>query len=319
MPISSGYRPPHSEIWHGRSDGALAKRIHEGIELIDLEALPNTTILPGYGIIGFACDEGVRRNQGRVGAAEGPEAIRKALSSLPFPGKKPIYDCGNIICLDGDLERAQERLGEAVAMIMQFHLMPIVLGGGHELAWGHYQGISKALPNVDLSIVNFDAHFDLRPLLKDGKGHSGCSFRQIADDCLKRQKPFNYTCLGIQSCSNTQDLFIEAKRLGVHVVQADEFHLGGVQPALEAVDSLLTRCEAIYLTICLDVFAAPFAPGVSAPQPLGILPWQLLPIIKRIASSGHLVGLDFAELCPPYDNDARTARLAAQLLYHLLL
>ena len=76
-------------------------------------------------LVGFICDEGVRRNQGRVGAANGPNALREGLASLPwtFEDDQQIIDVGNIVCLNHALEEAQRELGEVVATVLQKHIM----------------------------------------------------------------------------------------------------------------------------------------------------------------------------------------------------
>src|SRR5438105_3820550 len=96
---------------------------------------------PGIVLIGFACDEGVRRNGGRVGAKEGPRALRKALANMAWHGGKLVYDYGDIACPNQDLESAQHRLAAAVARVVGSGHRPLVLGGGHETAWGTFQGI----------------------------------------------------------------------------------------------------------------------------------------------------------------------------------
>ena len=90
------------------------------------------------------------------------------------------FDAGNIVCADGDLETSQLALGEVVTILLENGIKPIVIGGGHELAWGHYQGIADAFPQKNLGIINFDAHFDMRPLLAYDQGSSGTPFLQIA-------------------------------------------------------------------------------------------------------------------------------------------
>ena len=60
---------------------------------------------------------------------------------------------------------------------MSYDFDVIVIGGGHETAWGHFQGLAH--PNKDIAILNFDAHFDLRPLINGQLGSSGTPFRQI--------------------------------------------------------------------------------------------------------------------------------------------
>ncbi|KPC99632.1 Formimidoylglutamase [Geobacillus sp. BCO2] len=97
--------------------------------------------------IGFACDEGVRRNQGRQGAKEAPAAVKAALARLPWhlPEGAAAYDAGDVVCVDGHLEQSQAELGIAIARLLQHNMAPIVIGGGHETAYGHYLGVREAL------------------------------------------------------------------------------------------------------------------------------------------------------------------------------
>src|SRR6185437_6072062 len=142
---------------------------------------------------------GVRRNQGRIGAAEGPDAIRRTLAKLPIHKNNfQLWDAGNILCSDGDLEASQTALSEIVSMLLSKKITPIILGGGHEVAWGHYQGIAKVYPHKNLGIINFDAHFDMRSKLEDNKGSSGTPFLQIAEAHQATKRRFDYNCVGIQ-------------------------------------------------------------------------------------------------------------------------
>ncbi len=307
------YQPPNRADWQGRTD---APRFHTTIQLADLnEDFPYQ--IEGFALVGFACDEGIKRNLGRPGAAEGPQAIRRALAKLPIHHSSLLWDVGTVTCFDGNLEEAQQALSQIVSSLLSRHLIPIVLGGGHEVAWGSFQGIFAALPHQQVSIVNFDAHYDLRPLV-DGKGNSGTSFTQIAHFLHAQRKPFDYTCIGIQRLGNSASLFEQAQKLNVTTLFADEFHEGGAEKAECLIEEIITRSEKIYVSLCLDVIAAPFAPGVSAPQPLGVLPWHLLPLLRRLAESNKIVCFDIAELSPSHDRDNLTAQLAASFLATLL-
>ena len=82
----------------------------------------------GVALIGFAVDEGVRRNGGRVGAAQGPEVARKALANLPVLGEPALWDMGDIDCPQGALEAAQVALGQRVAQARAQGCLPLVLG-----------------------------------------------------------------------------------------------------------------------------------------------------------------------------------------------
>ncbi len=307
MPIiESRYQPAKEALWHGRQDDA---RLFQQVTCIDLSQALSVPLDPkAIGFVGFACDEGVRRNEGRVGAAQGPDALRMAACNLPLD--IVVYDFGTVTCEDGNLESSQKALGEVVAFLHTQQILPIVFGGGHEVAWGHFQGVSSQ----NIGVLNFDGHFDLRPLLENHLGSSGTPFTQIAEHQTQKGSDFSYTCLGIQQAGNTKNLFDNARQLGVDYVTADIMHQD-LKPAYEAIDKLVTSHDAIYMTLCLDVFAAAFAPGVSAPQPLGLYPAQVASLIRYAAKSGKIIGFDIAELSPPYDRDQMTARLAASMLF----
>ena len=199
--------------WTGRIDPEPdSPRWHQRIRALSEDSQP------GLALLGFACDEGVRRNHGRVGAAGGPQALRKALANLAWHRQAPAYDAGDVACEDGDLEGAQARLGRNVCALLDAGHLPIVLGGGHEVAFGSWSGLAEHLSGQAaprIGIVNFDAHFDLRD---PAHVHSsGTPFAQIAEASVARGWPFRYACLGVSRASNTRALFARAAELGVLV------------------------------------------------------------------------------------------------------
>ena len=134
------------QLWQGRIDPeADSPRWHQRIRSLTEDSQP------GLALLGFASDEGVRRNHGRVGAANGPLVIRKALANLAWHRKAPAYDAGDVVCADGDLESAQARLGHNVCALLDAGHLPIVLGGGHEVAFGSWSGLAEHLSGLDVS------------------------------------------------------------------------------------------------------------------------------------------------------------------------
>ncbi len=93
-------------------------------------------------IVGFGSDEGVRRNQGRTGAAHAPKELRRVLAGLPAKtSMTALADAGDVVCDDGDLEGAQAELANVVSEVLASGGRPLVFGGGHEVAWGTYSGL----------------------------------------------------------------------------------------------------------------------------------------------------------------------------------
>ncbi|MCB0397245.1 MAG: formimidoylglutamase [Flavobacteriales bacterium] len=312
---SSLYKPTDPSIWTGRvdGDGPLHRRYHQVIKPVDLGGKLTPTTDPSWALLGFSSDEGVRRNKGRVGAADGPDAIRKAMASLPVHDSSlKLFDGGDITCANGDLEDAQQILSQHVAGLIRAGYRTCVLGGGHEVAYGHYTGVANALGDQSVGIINIDAHFDLRD--DSGGPSSGTPFRQIREDLQSTQRPFRYLCMGIQQCSNTRFLFDRADAWGVEYVMAEDLMGQTGEMVQDKLDWFMEAVDAIYLTICLDVFSASIAPGVSAPNALGLLPRDVTPWLRNIVLSGKLVAMDVAEMNPSLDRDGITARLAGCLL-----
>lgn len=308
--------------WLGRTDGTdkAQLRWHQHVQPLNLSQPQREMALPAIVLLGFACDEGVKRNQGRVGAAKGPDAIRKALCNLPvFYPDLVIYDAGNIRCLDGNLEAAQQNLALAVAQILQLGAFPILLGGGHEITYGHYCGICDFMKTQRISnvgIVNFDAHFDNRKPGESGP-NSGTGFWQITEDCKRNGEPFHYLALGIQKISNTVQLFDTAHQTNTQYALARHFHTDYKYIPEQLVTTFCQDVEQVYITIDLDVFAAAYSPGVSAPAYNGILPDAVFfDSLDLLFDSGKVVSLDIAELNPEFDIDSRTAKLAAELIFY---
>lgn len=307
------YQAPRASIWQGRVDGTdqASLRWHQQIHFLDLATIPEN-LKHAYVLLGFASDEGVRRNQGRVGAFQGPEAIRQILANLPVHHELKLYDAGNVICKDGNLEEAQAQLALAVAMLKQAGAFPILMGGGHEITYGHFCGLAKNATKK-IGIINIDAHFDLRKPV-DGQPTSGTGLYQIAEDVGTEN--FHYLALGIQEISNTKALFDQANLFGADYILQSALTSDQLLLNLSKIEAFLAKVDEVYLTIDLDAFASPFAPGVSALAFQGIIPdhsfFKILDVIYR---HPKLISMDIAELNPKFDQDNRTAKLAADLIF----
>lgn len=325
--FDKSYKVTDEDVWKGRVDSDTnfdAFRLHQWIERLDLrkDDLYIDKGKLGIAIIGFSSDEGVRRNLGRIGAANGPHNIRKALANLPcrFTQEVRIFDAGDILCEDGNLEESQELLAMAVDRLLELGLFPIVLGGGHEVALGNYKGVLKYTCRQEkqpkIGIINFDAHFDLRPIPIEGS--SGTMFRQISDICAELNLQYSYFCMGIQKHSNTIDLFKTADRLGAEYILAKDILDSDNWSMLEKLDTFISQNDHIYMTICADVFSSAYAPGVSATQPLGLDPERVLKFMKYILRSNKVVSFDIAEVSPRFDLDNTTANLARVLIFAVI-
>lgn len=307
-----------AQLWTGRDDGAGPehRRWHQVVRPApasrELGRRDTAGATARTAIIGFASDEGVRRNQGRLGAADGPAALRAALGSMPVHAELDVVDVGDVHVEDRELERAQAEVGALVAQSIRDERRPIVLGGGHEVAYASYLGIAEALGaewRGTIGIINLDAHFDLRDA---DRATSGTGFAQMAASEARLGRRFDYTVVGISELANTRVLFERAAELEADVVLDRDCRLDLLASVLERVQGALDRVDAVYLTIDLDVLPASVAPGVSAPAALGVDPNVIEAIVRAVAGSPKLLAADLAELNPRLDLDSRTARIGAR-------
>lgn len=314
---------PDRELWSGRldaQDGHRGRRWHQLVRALE------PGLSPGVAVLGFACDAGVARNAGRTGAAEGPAAIRRMLAGLAWHGSDavPLIDAGDVRCEGDALEAAQQALGARVAELLRAGHLPLLLGGGHEIAWGSFQGIAAAHGGelAGYGALNFDAHFDLRRSPSPGIGTSGTPFFQIAAALGERGLPLRYLCIGVSEAANTLALYDAARQCGARWI-ADELLDGtALQGVLETVDRFLDEVRMLQLSICLDALPESVAPGVSAPAARGIPPAVFFRLLAHVlgrsagpAGERSLVLAEIAECNPRFDRDQQTARLAARIAY----
>jgi len=311
--VGSLRKPIGADVWIGRTDHAERRssfRYHQIMERMELDA-PWETFSPNTcAIIGFECEEGVRRNQGRLGAANAPNAIRQALASLPWRTAEGhrLVDAGNVTCSNDKLEEAQAALGCAVSDLFAKSATPIILGGGHETLYGHYLGVRQHIgSDASLGIINIDAHFDLRPY--DTQPSSGTMFRQI----VEQDQSSSYFVLGIQRFGNTQELFDKADELGARYILEEDMHDEQIDNILSSLHTFMEQQDYVMLTLCTDVLNAAFAPGVSAPSPFGLTPMVVRTLIRTVAAHKKTLSFDICEVNPAVDENGRTIKLGAYL------
>jgi len=302
-------------IWQGRLDGEepLYHRIFQRVK----EERNYDNISTGdFALHGFAVDEGVRRNKGRQGAKDAPDIIRKNMSNFPviLPDFS-MLDFGNVTCENGNLESTQNDLAKNVSKVLLKGGKSLVLGGGFEVTYAHYLGVKTAFPEQKIGIINIDAHFDNRQPEKGVGPSSGTGFWQIA-----QEGPINSLHIGIQRNSNTLKLFDTAHQYRMKYILADELFFENLPSIYQRIDDLLDNVDFAYLTVCMDVFNASIAPGVSAAAYNGIFAdTTFMHFYRHILKNKKLVALDVAEVNPSFDIQDRTARLAACLVNEWLM
>jgi formimidoylglutamase len=264
-------------------------------------------------LIGVPQDIGVERNGGRPGARQAPDAIRRMLyrmtpydietgRSIP-PGI--LFDLGNINC-HGELEEIHDRLTEATTIVRRAGLIPLVLGGGHDITYAAASGVHAV--DGPLGVLNFDAHLDVRP--PNPHRNSGTSFRMLLEEGTIVAGHFAE--FGIQSFANAGEHVEWLRSSGGRIISLEEIRARAFDKSLSTAYLIASSdVAAVYGTLDIDGVRAADAPGVSATMPDGFTAAELLATARLLGRKPQTIALDIVEVNPVFDRDGITAKLAA--------
>lgn len=311
------YKKPNKSLWTGRVDSEdkeLGKRWHEKIKSLPYPYEKKS----GIAFLGFDCDLGVKLNKGRVGTSKASDALKSSMGNFAFHlENKRLYDAGKVVATD-DLEFAQIDLATHITKLLKQKHFPVVIGGGHEVAYASFCGLHNFLEKKeDIAIINFDAHFDLR---FNKVATSGTPFAQSAQVCKEDNTEFTYMCLGVSRASNTKALFKKAKDLKVKYILDTDFTAGNLGKIKKKIDKFLDKKEFIYITIDTDAFYAFQVPAVSAPAARGIdivLAYEVLRYLFETYNK-KIKLLDLAEFNPKYDINDIGKKSISRLVYDIV-
>ena len=184
--------------------------------------------------------------------------------------------------------------------------IPVMLGGEHSLTLGAVESLLALYP--DLSVLQLDAHADMRDEYMDSPFNHACVARRISERCPITQ-------LGIRSLCADEAAFLGASPAGVTTRYAPET-ISAVSSG--AVDGLLEGLtDTVYITVDIDAFDPSVMPSTGTPEPGGLGWYDVLAIVERTAARKKVVGFDVMELAPQGGNVAPDF-LAAKLVYKMM-
>lgn len=267
--------------------------------------------------LGLPYDGGVPN---RPGARFGPAALRRALATFAIDDGNGevgrLRDLGDLSLPTMNGQEAHARIEEAARDHFRSAGIGVFIGGDHGCTGSIIRGLAAARPDIRLGIVSIDAHLDVREYADAAHLSSGTPFRRALESGIVIGE--NVAMIGIRPFANSRTYIEWARDQGVSIFGSEEVARldpeGVARNALAAVGEV----DALYLSVDLDAADSAFAPGVSAIGTGGLTSREMIGLVRAVASHPQLVGFDIMELAPPYDQDDRTARLAARLLLEML-
>ena len=293
-----------------------------GVDGCSLDALPDADVV----ILGAPFDGGTSH---RPGTRFGPMAIRQACY-LPHDGSRPslalrtdglrdlrVYDAGDVEMFSGDIERSIGALESAVHRVAAAGAIPVVLGGDHTIALPDVTGVSRVVGAGRVSVVHFDAHADTGDIeFGSLYGHGQPMRRLIESGAVRGDRFLQIGLRGYWPEPSTLDWM--AGR-GMRSYEMGEVVARGLDECLtEAFAIAVDGCDAVFLSVDVDVVDPGMAPGTGTPEPGGLTTRQLLDAVRRCCLELPVAGLDVVEVSPPYDHAEVTAYLGNRVVLEAL-
>jgi agmatinase len=277
-------------------------------------------------VVGAPFDGGTSH---RPGTRFGPTAIRQTCY-LPQDGSRPhlalrvdalqdvtVVDMGDVEMPPGEIERALHALEEAVYAVASAGAVPLVLGGDHSIALPDATGVARHHGFGRVSMIHFDAHADTGNIeFGSLYGHGQPMRRLIESGALRGDRFLQMGLRGYWPGPETLDWMAEQH---MRSYEMTEIGTRGLDACLdEAFEIATDECDAVFLSVDIDVCDPGHAPGTGTPEPGGLSSRQLLDAVRRICRELPVAGIDVVEVSPPYDHAEITAYLANRVCLEAL-
>jgi agmatinase len=241
------------------------------------------------------------------GADQGPRAILRASANLELydiETDSQVYLNGIFTDEAVAVDLAPDEMVEAVRRRVEGHLasrkLAVVVGGEHSVSVGAVQAHAGRYPGM--SVLQLDAHADLRDEYEGSKYNHACVMARIRELCPIVQ-------VGIRSMDISEKPALAEDR----VFFAEDIH-----DSLTWIDKVVAKLtEQVYITIDLDAFDPSIMPSTGTPEPGGLRWYDVLALLRAVCRRRTVVGFDVVELCPVETNWAPDF-LAAKLIYKIL-
>ncbi|UCF42851.1 MAG: agmatinase [Planctomycetota bacterium] len=241
------------------------------------------------------------------GAARGPAAVIEASANMELydiETDSEVYKSG--IFTDEAIEEksSPEAMVEAVAGRVREHIkhgkFVVVVGGEHSVGIGAVKAHME--DGKDITVLQLDAHCDLRQEYKGSKHNHACVMARTRELCPILQ-------VGIRSMDSSEKEFVDTERL---------FFARDIYDNRDWIEPCVRKLtDRVYVTIDLDVFDPSIMPSVGTPEPGGMLWYEALELLRAVVERKDVVGFDVVELCPDERNKSPDF-LAAKLIYKVL-
>ncbi|HEX8834365.1 MAG TPA: agmatinase [Abditibacteriaceae bacterium] len=248
----------------------------------------------------------------RGGTREGASSIIDASMNMELFDRelgREIYEAGIHTTSDvepvmSSPEKMAVRVTEVIGEVMFAGKVPIMLGGEHSLTFGGVCAALKLDLDGPLTVVQLDAHTDLRDRYADTRFGHGCVARRMSE-----LPGVEIVQIGLRSTSAEEYAAVPAN---VKQFWADDILPDFKSSLVEIIDSIGPN---VYLTFDVDACDPSWMPDTGTPEPGGLDYYQVRDIFREVCTTRRVVGVDCVELIGGHP---ASAFAVARLLYKVM-
>ena len=254
----------------------------------------------------------------RRGCENGPDSILEASQQVEYYDEEldresgcevGIYTHESIADTRQSSITAEEMLKvteETVEKLIGDRKFVIGLGGEHSITAGIVEAYRKAYANELFTVVQIDAHGDLRDSYEGSIYNHACVMRRIVDMDLPTVQ------IGIRAICKEEANLIKEKQLTVFRAREIANDPNWIERAIKAIQT-----DKVFLTIDLDGIDPTLIPAVGTPEPGGLNWYALMTFLRRVCEDYDVIGCDVMELAPLVDSVV-SQFTAAKLVYKII-
>ena len=275
------------------------------------------------GVLGVPYDNSTAN---RPGCRFGPRALRAngftagyhhLTLGIDITDWVTIVDVGDVHCPHGLTEVSHSNAYIAAKALASSVDFSVFLGGDHSITWPTAAAVASTYGWGQLGLIHFDAHADAATEMDGNLASHATPMRHLLQSGALKQGHFEQ--IGLRGYWPPPEVFEFVRDQGGRWALMQEVRERGIDAVLdEVIDRMVTNCQAVYLSVDIDVLDPSAAPGTGTPEPGGMQPIELLHAVRRIALETPLVALDVMEVSPPYDHADVTVNNAHRVVFETL-
>jgi agmatinase len=252
----------------------------------------------------------------RPGTREGPQAIIDASRNLELydaelrrsPYKVGIHTLRAVEPVMGNIAGMVDRIEQVTEHLLNQNKFIMTLGGDHSTSIGVVRAFAKRYPG--LSVLQIDAHADLREEYEGSPLSSATIMRRVLDVCPRTAQ------VGIRSLSEPEAQLVEERKLPMWL--ASDIHAQTLRGQRSWIDEVVAALsDEVYVTIDIDAFDPSLVPGTGTPEPGGLGWYDMVDLLTALTARKRVIGGDVVELSPLVEGHVSPV-VAAKLAYKLI-